>query len=426
MSKNLISLCLLTILLGVSLQQTPETCSLASTNPNQPVLNWLKRKNVTILEMPDKNVDKSICGGIWTEKGTCCKLDSIQEFIKKSNQRIADKWGRYMKRLTRIKTKLAKPFLKIIKSVKVTTLKSRIELMKVNKKMDHSFSKVYSIVPETKEQLESLQATMDGFDAKIQEFKTKGKECFDAMKTFRANMMCAVCSASASQYTKTQSDSEAMFKIDSASCSALVARCYPVWKFNFDLATMAQFFASLRAKFKAGNTVSSKFKSEKEVSTTDLETIKDDFAHCKPTSATDPTLTCDSAKTKVVTVETVTARFCSKLLSVTQENSYIEGDESIDEDIDDKDADEAEKTADETAKEETTSGPVASRILQTSDINIGVEVTNSGAYQNLLNSNSGLVPQGSVESSTAGDSSASKSARIVAVFSVMLACLFAL
>ena len=69
--------------------------------------------------------------------------------------------------------------------------------MKADKKMDNSFSKVYSAVPETTEQLESLKATMENFDAKVTEFKTKGSVCFDAMKALRANMMCAVCSANA-------------------------------------------------------------------------------------------------------------------------------------------------------------------------------------------------------------------------------------
>ena len=404
------------------------TCSLASTNANQYALNWLKRKGVTILDAPDVTVSKDICGGLWTEKGTCCQVASIKDFITKSNDKIAAKWGKYISRIARIKSKLSKAFSKIIKGVKIDSIKSRVSLMKADRKMDNSFSKVYSAVPETTEQLESLKATMENFDAKVAEFKTKGSVCFDAMKALRANMMCAVCSANAAQYTAAQSETDAKFKVDTESCSALVAKCFPIWKFNFDLATMAQFFTAIRAKGRSEKSVCSRYKSEKEVSTTDLETAKDDFANCKFEKEGDTKLTCTPAKTKTVTVEAVTARLCSKMVSITQENGYVEGDESIDADIDDKDVDEADKTADETIKDDDRSGRVTSRLLQGQtgpEVNIGLEVTDTSAYKDLLSATTGLIPTATVDTSSTVDAPQGGYGKIFSVITIFLAILAA-
>lgn len=426
MSSSFVCLIFITAMIGYSTQQSvvaQPTCSVTESNANYPVLKWLKSQNVTILEMPDKNVDKAICGGNWAEKGTCCQVESIKEFIKKSNDRVTSKWGRYVSRISRIKGKLMQAFKKIIKAIKINSIKSKVNLMKVDKRMDSSFSKVFSMLPTTDEQLQSLKATIEGFEDKLAEFKKKGKECFDSMKSFRANMMCAACSATAAQYSSGQSLVEAKFKVDYSTCSALVTKCFSVWKFNFDLATMTQFFSALRTKGKSAKSFSSKYKSEKEVSSIDLENLKDDFAHCKLSADKDAKIVCDAEKLKISTVEVVTARFCNKLMSATQENSYVEGDESVDADIDDKDVNEADKTADETAKEDANSGTVVSRLLQSAtntEMNIGVEITNTGAYQNLLDSNSGLTPSASVDLSTAGDNTKPAYAGIFAVASVLI------
>ena len=159
-----------------------------------------------------------------------------------------------------------------------------------------------------------------------------------------------------------------------------------------------------------------------------METAKDDLANCKFEKEGDTKLTCTPAKTKTVTVEAVTARLCTKMVSITQENGYVEGDESIDADIDDKDADEADKTADETIKDDDRSGRVTSRLLQGQtgpEVNIGLEVTDTSAYKDLLSATTGLIPTATVDTSSTVDAPQGGYGKIFSVITIFLAILAA-
>lgn len=419
MAKLVFSLIVCFMLLTVSLQQAAATCDLTDTNNlNRVVLNYLKNKNVKLFNPPTKDVDASICGGLWTQQGTCCDVESVKAFIKSKAEASASRWGKYISRLVRIKAKLLQAFRKIMKVINLSKLKAKVSMTKANEKVDKSFAKVYSMLPENEAQFNAMKAFVDDFEKKIDEFKKKGKTCFDAMKTAKANILCAACSATGATYTSAQSSTEAKFKVTQADCNSLLQKCLPVWNFNFQLATVAQFFNMLLAGRKAN--AKSSFKSEKEVPEEDMLAIKDDLAQCS--IDTDNKFTCLASKLQTVSADAVASRICTKLFSVTQDNSYVEGDETVDSDIDDKDADDSDQTASDLNKDTAT---VTSRRLQavSADLNIGVEVASTNTYNAMMVDNSGLIPSASVDTSAAGDSTSGKGSHLMAVACLSLTLL---
>ena len=412
MGLNQVSLFVSVLLIGAMLQQTScqdiatATCALTTTNGNSFALNWLKSKGVTILDAPKRDVSANLCGGSWTKDGTCCDLASLTSFIKTSNDASVSRWGKYVSKIARIRGKLLGPFRKIMKALNKASLDKKINMMKANKKIGSGFSKVYSMLPATDEQLTSLKTSVEKFEDSLKVYKQKGKICFDAMKVARANLMCGACSAVGSTLSTVQSSTQAVFKITTDDCSALVAKCFPVWKFNFDLSTMMEFFSLLRAPGKSGEKVDTKFTSQLDVSDADLVTIKGDFATCSIKDG-ETIITCTKTASSTLTASEISSRLCTKLFSANKGNSFIEGDESVDADIEDKDIEEADSTATSTAAESSgTSAPaVNSRILQTAETTIGVTTSDSGAIANLNAANSVLVPEASATTSTAGDGS---------------------
>lgn len=425
MGLNKVSLFVSVLLIGATLQQaaTQEaavvtaTCSLATSNGNSFALNWLKGKSVTILDAPKKDVSADLCGGSWAKDGTCCDLTSLTTFIKTSNEASVSRWGKYVSKIARIRGKLLGPFKKIIKSFNKASLDKKITMMKSNKKIGSGFSKIYSMLPATEEQLTALKTSVEKFEDNLKVYKEKGKVCFDAMKIARANLMCGACSAVGSTFSTAQSATQAFFKITTDDCSALVAKCFPVWKFNFDLSTMIQFFSLLRAPGKSGDKVDTKFTSQQDVSDEDLVTVKGDFATCSVKDG-ETIITCTKTASSTLTAKDISSRLCTKLFSANKGNSFIEGDESIDADIDDKDVQEADSTATSTETEATAASQasaasaeavaVKTRILQAAaETTIGVTTSDTGTISNLNSATSALVPTASATTSTAGDGSSS-------------------
>lgn len=411
------SICLALLIVSAMVQQASSqnapTCSLATSNPNSYALNWIKSKNVTISAEPNKNVDASICGGHWKSEGTCCDVESVKNFAKSNAEGFAQRWGKYVSRIARIKGKMLSAFKRIIKAYNSKGLTNKVNLMKNDKKVGNGFSKIYSMLPANDVEFNALKETAEKFEDKLKVYKEKGKICFDAMKVARSNLLCAVCSANAGGLTTSQSATEANIKISFADCSALVNKCFPVWQFNFELIAMTQFFALLRAPKKTGDSVKSQLASQQDVSDMDIVTAKADFATCFIKEG-ETTLTCNKTGS-TLTVQDVSARLCTKLFTVNKANAYIEGDETVDSGIDDNDLKEADATA---AEEEKGSNTVtAARVLQNAEITIGVTATETTTFSNLNADNSGLIPATSITTSNAGDSDAPKHAAIMGIIS---------
>lgn len=408
--------------ISASFQQsvTPQpSCSTTDVNSNKnaQVLKWLKSQGVTIYETPVK-VEENVCGGELKTNGACCELKSVRNLIGKSNQMMIFKWRNYVGKLARIKNRFMNGLKKVSKMMNSKEVKARREKCKSDHRNYAKFANVDAMLPDQDRDVESMKKFIENFQEQIKMFKTQGKICFNAMRNIRANLMCTACSANAGSMTATQTSTDAVFNIDYNSCSGLVAKCFPIWKFNFQLTSMMQ-YVQMSIMSKKGDKAGTKWKSDKYMSPTDLEQVKEIFSRCELKSLTDNTITCNTTGA-TSTVEDYNKLLCGKLFSMNKENGYVEGDETIDADVEDKDITDAEATA----------GTVQ-RLLQTtvsdqSNFNVGVQVSSgSGASTNLLSDNSGLVPTESVETGIAGDSTSSSALKLTITLGLSLASLLA-
>lgn len=380
----------LCLAISVSLQ----TCSLTDAlNTNKDVLNFLKNKGVAINSQPDTKVDSSICNGEFTANGTCCEVGSLRNFISQNNNNMILKWRNYIGKLARIKGKFASGFNKVAAKMNVKDIQNKMANVKSNPKIAAKFKNAPAVMPETSEEIVTLRSFFSNFNQEVQNFKTQGKICFDALKQARANVMCAACSDSASTFSQAQNSTSASYKIDQASCNALVAQCFSVWRMNFLITSMLQYI-SVNLSKKKGDKSDYLFKSQKTIPSDDLDIVKQVLYNCTVANSTNPNVTSLSCPNATISAQNSTNILCTTLFSVTLENGYVEGDETIDAGVSDDDVQTADQNVD-----------VPSRILADGDLDIGVAVApgSSSAFTNLNSNTNALIPAESVTTSNAGD-----------------------
>lgn len=306
------------------------------------------------------------------------------------------------------------------------------------KKYGQSFSKNYSLMLSNTEQLNALKDMAEKFEDRLNQFKTQGKECFEAMKVARSNIMCLACSANAGSLVQSTDAASTLIKVSLGDCQALVGKCYPVWKFNFQLTTMTQYYAMLRIHEKKADRFDSKFKSAKELSESTLDKISSYFAQCDLNDKKE--IECPKTS-EFSSMTNIYKELCGFQFSANQENSYIEGDESVFADIDDNDEKEADKTAENEGKHAASIVhppkiiPVKiisptiniARVLQNAESNFGISIEQGAAYKGLIgNTNSGILAGDSVDTSNAGQSPGNNASRIVFGLAGIIAAMLSL
>lgn len=402
------------LLIGANAQMVEPTPSCStSTGANSIALKWLYDNGVKINTNPVE-ADEKYCNGELKTNKSCCDMQSVVDFVKKQNEAIIGKWRSYINQLARIRHKLIKGLEKLGKKMSSKDIEKKMALIRANSNALAKFKRSIAIMPVTDSQVNFLKTWIQSFEGSIQDFKKSGKACFDAMKNARANLLCAVCSGKAATYTEAQSTADVKFRIPYTACTSLVNSCFPIWKFNFGLASVMQYVSILKNSGK-GNGANSQFQSEAEVTDQDLSTLKDNFQKC---NFTDGALKCDLSVIGSK-IEDFYTNFCKLGFVANKENAYTEGDESSTKDIEDGDADEVEKTA---GTEE-----VAKRILQTATTNpnVGIQVSSTGTtFNNFASTTSNIAPSESVDTSKAGDGS--NSGKIITVAISMIAAAIAL
>ena len=413
-SKLLIALAC-ALLLQISSQQN---CSMIGTggSKNAYVLSYLKSKGVTIMDIPTKITDSALCGGLWNN-GTCCDIASVKGYINTVNNKAVDNWKQYMSKLAKIRAKLIGPLKRIFKASKLESFSRKINLMKADKeKYGNSFSTMYALLPVSQQQLNTLIEYTDKFDEKLKDYQNQGKGCFNAMKTFKANIACAACSANASSYIASSSTNGANFVYNMEDCKYLLGKCFAVWKFNAQVVTMTQYFSMLRLKYK---TATAKFESSlsmpQMIEGESLTMYAGLLAGCSLFGNNE--LSCQGIDARIQ-IDKVIPGVCTFNTIFDFQVGLIEGYAGIDSLITDDDIRDAEKTADDEVKEAATvpittnTTAQTSRLLQTTATNLLImaspNTTSSSTIGSVLdtgfmiNANSGLVPDATVETSNAG------------------------
>lgn len=404
--------CLVALMtISASLQQSVESCSTTDINNKKLfILQWLKGQNVVINESPVKP-NSDACEGEFKNYGTCCEFNSVKNFNNKMNGNMVLKWKKYIGKLARIKNRFMNGLQKVAKMMNNKEIDARREKCKSDPKTKEKFANVDEMLPDKDSEVAAIQKVIGDFQEQLKMFKTQGKICFNAMRNIRANLMCMACSAR--NWIKDSSSTNSNILIDYTSCSGLVAKCFPIWRFNFQLTAIIQ-YAQLSIINKKGDKAGTKFKSDKAMSSSDLDKIKSVFSRCDLVNGA--TFNC----TDDVMTRDYTQRLCEILFSMNKQNGYVEGDESIDQDVEDTDITDAE-----------TASEVIKRLLQTtvsdqSNYNVGVHVhTDSPSVFNLLNENTGLVPTESVETGYAGDSSSSTAFKLAVSLALSFASFLA-
>lgn len=417
---NIILVCLL---MGIVLSQ--QTCSLTdANNKNVQVLKWLKSKNIVLFDEPKLITDKTICNAELSTHGTCCDVESMKKLAVDLNKGMIDKWAKYINRLVRVKGKFQNGFKKVASKMNVDDVKNKMSTIKANLRIVDKFKLSESIVPETSTDVTKLKTFADKFEDQLSTFKEKGQVCFDALKRARSNFLCAACSARASDFSETQSTTEAKIKIDYETCNAIVVKCFPVWQFNFQLNSMMQYMLINLSK-KRGDSSKNNFKSEKEMTATVLSKLRETFRNCKLADASATSLTCED---KFVTAEDYTKDLCSKAFSVNNQNGYLEGDESVDSDVDDDDVESADALIEIPPIKPPVVivdpriidprilpiNPISKRLLQSSSglastFDMGTTVSTTGTYNTLNSGTTAIEPKDSVSTANAGTSTVSTS-----------------
>ena len=422
---NSIKVVVLCLVIGLALQQVPVVTSCSPTdtvtNKNTAVLKWLTTNSVALEQTASKTGETGVCGTEFTTHGSCCNIASLKTFFQKSNDKLVGKWTSYITKLGRINGKFLGGFNKMLAKANVKDVNNKMTEIKADgTKAASSFGKAEALRPKADDDIAAMKTYFAGFADQIKTFKIDGKKCYDAMKKIRGNLMCAACSARATMFTDSQSDTAAVYRVDQNSCNSLVAACYSTWKLNFMLTTMMQYSAIVLAKKKtaaAGFTL----KSEKDVVNSDLESLKAIFKSCSFAKADDKVFTCtDVSKTH----QEWSNMLCSKAFSVNNQNAYVEGDESIDSNVTDDDI----ATAD-------ASITTPARLLQAAPVasfDLGIVVAPAAAPEAVFPSANAdgntLIPATSVTTSAAGDASSTSSyagliTTVTAVFAAWVALL---
>lgn len=425
MNKN-IALILVLSTFGVVLsQQLSYSCSPNDNgNYNAAYLKFLESKKITLVPTPV--IDAKACGGLFAIDGSCCNIASAREYIVFTNSIFIAKWKKYLIKVGNIK-RLMPALRKIQAKLTLTDVKNKKTLLK-NKDNSAVFTKVLPMIPDTQEELDLISNGIKNFDANLQTFKTQGRTCFDAIKTARANSICALCSSKAGNYSSS-TGSTLKIRVPMESCSSIINACYPVWKFNFELAATMQYINLLRAT-KAKANLQVKFQNMVSPSDEDVGKMKNALSRCKlevKEGTTTPSLTCNITGT-AESIDSLKTNICQNFFSANKLNSLSEGDENVDEDIQDSEvtAAESEMTTVSTRllqqaatttdpKEPTSSDPnlIMEPIVPATATTTTTTTPTPTTFGSLTASND-MTPGDTADTSTAGDSTG-KSAKLVLI-----------
>lgn len=443
-----VSIVLLLAIIGASLQQaapTPSCSSSDTNNANQYALKWLESQKVTLNTTPKTITDTNICGGEWAKSGTCCDVDSLKSFIKGRNDMIAGKWNNFIGKLARVRGKLIGGLKKLTAKLNIKDIKDRAAMITKFPGLLQKFKATQSMLPESQAQIDMLKKWADEFENNIKIFKDQGKSCFDLLKRSRAALLCSVCSGAANTFTAPQNANEINIKINLESCRALTNACFPIWKFNFGLTSILQYINVIK-NAKKGDKADTKFKDELNFSEAQFTELKNTFAACTWDNATKK-ITCTSETPKLMQTSNTSngtngsntsnnstnnttpynpatddylIKLCKIAFVINKDNGIVEGSSDAVDDMNDDDAEEADKDA---AK------PVGSRLLQATTaaepkVGVTVETTPGATTFNSATAESGLTPDSSVSTASAGDGSTS-SARIITCALVAITALLA-
>lgn len=406
---KLICAFVLVLLAGSALQQLPtvNTCNVTDTNgKNYQTLQWLSKKGITINANPDTSAT-TICKGAFANGGSCCSIDSLQKYIITANGNVVGKWNSFVAKIAKVRGKFMNGLKVIRNKMNAADVVNKIGFILKNPKIALKFAAAQALAPQTAEDIAQIKSWIDDFETNLATFKTQGKECFNLLKTFRANLFCTACQFNAGNYVQSQTSTDVKFNINADDCKTIVQTCWPVWKFNFQMISLMQYVNLLRAKGK-GDAADNKFASQFSATTTVINDIKDTYRRCNQTATKD--ITCNTMGTSLTNTDHIN-RFCTTMITINKHNGYLEGDDSFDEGMNDStDVDGVTGEADANAT------PAAVRRLQSvtpdpnpssSDPNIGAAVVSSGGAPSLLASDTGLIPGASVDTSTAGNTSSS-------------------
>ncbi len=408
MSSAFLRVLLVTCAVGLVSSQSLQ-CS-TTQGVNSEALKFLAQKQVVIRNLPEK-LNSTVCHSEFLNVGTCCELAGISKRVNDTVTYMAKKWTNYIERLGVFKNNVMKGAKKFAPLLSETFLEARIAKLNAvgaaARLMD-----VIPLIPRDEESAKDLRRWIDNFDLELNNYRKHGQKCFETLKLMRTNIYCAICSADAAKYASPQSQTTFRYKISRDSCAALSSSCFATWKFNFFVTTITQIVAAIKAK-KLGPKAETTYRSDRYLSSDAIDTLRETFNRCQFNETTQ-FITCGND----IELDKYVARLCQLAFTANINNGYVEGDESVFNEVKDE---VVEKLVDDEI------GQNSRRRLQgTSEPNLCFEMVSIGtAYENILKNNSELVPGITVDTTAAAFGSTSDSRLLeTLVSSIWAAALF--
>lgn len=379
-----------------------------SNNQNHVAIKFLKEKGVELETFPA--VQANTCGGLFNATGSCCKADSVNAWTRFTNQYMIERWKAYIAKLAKIASKFKAPLQKLQAKMSLSDLRNRVALLNNRSpEIASRFAKVQDILPQNEQELLALKEVVSNFDAHLATFRLTGAQCFDHLKKYRANAVCALCSSKAGEYL-SKDERNIKIRIPQADCNRLVDSCISVWRFNLFLQAAIQYANVLRSSKPSGN-ASVRYNNLINYDASAVAAVRDGLTRCKvDSSLSAPSLTCNvTASSK--DVSSIRRDLCKFVFSANKVNALLEGYENLDEGM---------EAADLAAVEADLPVVATARLLQTvdpklpldTDANVGLEVPlGSETTFARIDENTEVVPPETVDSSKAGDPGSSAGAR---------------
>ena len=406
MNWKVLCLFLLLAISSLHAQQT-NTCSTA-TGPNNEALKWLGNTGVYLNNEPEFP-DVTTCSGEFKTKGTCCEIESLKTKIASIHSRMTTKWTAYIDRMAKVQT-FFPGLKKLAKLLSVTLINSKIaQLNSVGAAI--KLNDFLSIVPRDETSINALINYINNIEQNLEDYKYYGQTCFESLKNARANIFCVACSGAAGDYTSPQSEFGFRYRVTSDTCTRLVNTCFPVYKFNFMLASAIQTLVVLKARA-AGPRAKVIYRSDVNLSSDVLATLFDTFVSCNVNHDTEA-MTCGNDSE----IDKHRQRICSMGFMANKHIGFVEGDSTIVSDMDGT-------NIDQLIEQEAVQNK---RLLQNVfEPAMGISVGGVGvAYSNLLSTSTGLIPSGTVDPSTISPPNTNtSSAKIITATLLLLLGLF--
>ena len=427
MSRNLLSLLLVVLFIGTSLQQAkPITPTCSTTNgDNSIVLKYLQDNGVQINTVPTVSVE--IGKGILDRPniGSCCNPESLKKFIQKKIGYTLEKWKRVAKICGKLKSKLFPAVKRLSQKFNKKSLSDKLNELKRNPIAAQKFREASLMVPSTDAQIENFKKTLASLEDHLENYKKYGAECFKTMVKARSNMIAGMCAGDSGLFTNIKNGNEINFKINAESCTAVTNACFPVWKFNFIVRSVVK-YVMINSNRGKGDKAEDKVKKEIELSDTHLEQLKESIDSCSFDAAT-MKVNCDITAGSNLKIQDHINRLCGIGLTINKPNAYTEGDESVGD---------FEETETESAEKETLLPDVKievkinARVMQTASptdsTTMGIEVASDGTTFNALNSEgTGVIADASMDTSSAGNDD-QKSGKMISLSFFALVAVLAL